>query len=63
MTAPRRDQMVPTLSTRVHATSRCVRRDYLAGDQFEHRKVWIEDRLRLVASCFAAEASMGIAKR
>ena len=57
MTIPRRDQIDPTLPTWVHATSRCVRRAFLTGDQFEHRKVWIEDRLRLVASCFAADVA------
>jgi len=57
MTIPRRAQIDPTLPTWVHCTSRCVRRAFLAGDQFEHRKVWIEDRLRLVASCFAADVA------
>ena len=57
MTIPRRDQIDPTLPTWVHATSRCVRRAFLAGDQYEHRKAWIEDRMRLVASCFAAEVA------
>jgi REP element-mobilizing transposase RayT len=57
MTIPRRDQIDPTSPTWVHATSRCVRRAFLAGDRYAHRKQWIEDRLRLVASCFAAEVA------
>jgi len=55
MTAPRRAQIDPTLPTWVHCTSHCVRRAFLADEKCAHRKAWIEDRLRLAASCFAAE--------
>jgi len=34
-----------------------VRRAFLAGEKFEHRKPWIEERLRLVASYFAASVA------
>lgn len=57
MTIPRRAQIDPAQPTWVHCTSRCVRRAFLAGDQFEHRKQWIEERLQLVSSCFAAEVA------
>jgi hypothetical protein len=30
-----------------------VRRAFLCGEGFEHRKQWIEDRLELLAGCFA----------
>ena len=36
-----------------HCISRCVRRAFLCGEGFEHRKQWIEDRLELLAECFA----------
>jgi len=36
-----------------HCISRCVRRAFLCGDGYEHRKQWIEDRLELLAKNFA----------
>ncbi len=57
MTIPRRQQFDATRPPWLHCTSRCVRRAYLAGDQFEHRKDWIEERLQLMARCFAMEVA------
>ena len=43
-----------------HCVQRCVRRAFLcgvdrySGQDFEHRKAWVEQRLALVAGCFAA---------
>jgi hypothetical protein len=43
-----------------HCVQRCIRRAFLCGvdgytgQNFEHRKSWIEQRLSLVAGCFAA---------
>ena len=43
-----RSQLVDTEVTRYyHCISRCVRRAFLCGEGFEHRKQWIEDRLEL----------------
>ena len=39
----------------LHCISRCVRRAFLCGDGFEHRKAWIERRLRVLARCFQVE--------
>jgi hypothetical protein len=36
-----------------HCISRCVRRAFLCGEGFEHRKAWIEQRLELLAGNFA----------
>ena len=36
-----------------HCISRCVRRAFLCGEGFEHRKQWIENRLQLLAENFA----------
>ena len=42
-----------------HCVQRCVRRAFLcgvddySGQSFEHRRGWIEQRIRLVAECFA----------
>jgi len=39
----------------LHCISRCVRRAFLCGDGFEHRRGWIEQRLQLMASVFAVD--------
>ena len=45
----------------VHVMNRVVRRCFLFGDDplsgknFDHRKVWIEDQLRLEAACFGID--------
>lgn len=53
MTVARR-QLVDLETTRYyHCISRCVRRAFLCGEGFEHRKKWIEERLELLAGNFA----------
>ena len=57
MTTARRKLIDRTAPTWVHCTSRCVRRAFLAGDRFEHRKAWLEERLQYLSRCFAAEVA------
>ncbi len=39
-----------------HCISRCVRRGFLCGDQYEHRRQWIEQRLAELLEVFAIDA-------
>lgn len=59
MTQPR-SQLAPLGENLIlHCIQRCVRRAFLCGEDhytgrsFEHRKTWIEERLRLLAQSFA----------
>jgi hypothetical protein len=59
MTNPRSQIVLPDTPGAFHCVQRCVRRAFLCGvdrytgQSFEHRKAWIEDRIQLVAECFA----------
>ncbi|MGH8109962.1 MAG: hypothetical protein ACREO1_14735, partial [Arenimonas sp.] len=55
-----RSQLIPLdHAGTYHCVQRCVRRaflcgkDHYTGQSFEHRRLWIEERLQLVAECFA----------
>lgn len=55
-----RSHLIPNGSSGTyHCVQRCVRRAFLCGidhytnQNFEHRKVWVEQRIALVAQCFA----------
>ena len=59
MTQPRSQLVPPGSDGLYHCVQRCVRRaflcgvDHYTGVSFEHRKTWIEQRLGLLAECFA----------
>jgi hypothetical protein len=59
MTVARAQLVSPDTEGFYHCIQRCVRRAFLCGDDrycgrsFEHRKTWIEDRLRHLGRCFA----------
>jgi hypothetical protein len=53
MTMARRLLVDVEVTRYYHCMSRCVRRAFLCGDGFEHRKVWIEARLEVLANKFA----------
>jgi REP element-mobilizing transposase RayT len=61
MATPRRLLVDPAESGTFHCISRCVRRAFLcgrdahSGQNFEHRRAWIRDRLRELADGFAIE--------
>ena len=59
MRYPRHHIVNPSAPGFFHCISRCVRRAFLCGEDvysgcsYEHRKAWVEDRLRELAECFA----------
>jgi REP element-mobilizing transposase RayT len=53
MTMPRRQLVDVSVTRYYHCISRCVRRAFLCGEGFEHRKAWIEARLEVLAKQFA----------
>ncbi|ANB01451.1 transposase [Ectothiorhodospira sp. BSL-9] len=61
MPRPRCQQISVTDTPHYHVVSRCVRRTFLCGQDhatgksYEHRRQWIEDRIRLLASLFAVD--------
>jgi len=53
MRRARERQFDPAEPPWLHCVSRCVRRAYLCGDGCEHRKDWLERRLRIQSRCFS----------
>jgi REP element-mobilizing transposase RayT len=58
MTLPRKNLVSVEYTPYYHLVTRCVRRTFLCGvdktndKNYEHRRQWIEDRLRVLASLF-----------
>jgi len=61
MTRPRKALISLADTPYYHVTSRCVRRAFLcgvdrySGKSYEHRRQWVVDRIRLLASLFAID--------
>lgn len=61
MARPRAEQISLADTPYYHIVSRCVRRAFLCGEDresgrsYEHRRQWVEDRIRLLASVFGVE--------
>ena len=61
MTLPRRAQVALSCTPYYHCVARCVRRAFLCGEDaytgqnFEHRKQWLLDRIAAQADAFAVE--------
>lgn len=61
MTRPRTEQVSVADTPYYHIVTRCVRRSFLCGTDhstgksYEHRREWLEDRIRLLASLFGIE--------
>ena len=53
MTVPRSELVDLDVTPYYHCISRCVRRARLCGEGCEHRKQWIEDRLKILAANFS----------
>ncbi len=55
MTMARKSLVDSAVTPYYHCISRCVRRAFLCGEGCEHRKQWVEDRLRELAGLFAID--------
>ena len=61
MTRPRKELISLSETPYYHIVSRCVRRSFLCGvdnhtqQNYEHRKQWIVDRIRLLSSLFTID--------
>ena len=61
VTRPRQHIVCLSDTPYYHVTARCVRRaflcgeDPLSGNSYEHRRSWVEDRIRVLASLFAID--------
>jgi REP element-mobilizing transposase RayT len=57
MPAPRSTIVDETVTPWYHCISRCIRRAFPCGQGCEHRKRWIENRLKELVGVFAVECA------
>ena len=55
MATPRTRLVDETVTPWYHCVSRCVRKAFLCGQGAEHRKQWVEERLRFLVSLFSID--------
>ncbi|GAB6040170.1 transposase [Endothiovibrio diazotrophicus] len=55
MPKPRKSLISLESTPYYHCVSRCVRRAFLIGEQYEHRRRWVEDRLAELERVFAID--------
>jgi len=57
MATPRSIIVDEAVTSYYHCVSRCVRRAFLCGGEFSHRKQWIEDRLKELVGMLAIDCA------
>ena len=57
MTRARSQQVSLEATPYYHCVSRCVRRAFLCGESFEHRRGWVEDKLLALAQVFCIDVA------
>ncbi|MEZ0148233.1 MAG: transposase [Candidatus Reddybacter sp.] len=57
MTKARSQQISLEATPYYHCVSRCVRRAFLCGDSYEHRRAWVEDKLLALAEVFCIDVA------
>ena len=57
MTTARSQQVSLEATPYYHCVSRCVRRAFLCGESFEHRRGWVEDKLLALAEVFCIDVA------
>lgn len=55
MTKPRAQQVSLEATPYYHCVSRCVRRAFLCGESYEHRRGWVEEKLLSLAEVFCID--------
>ena len=59
MTRARRNQIDLASTSYYHVISRCIRRSFLCGDDkysgqnFDHRRIWLKDRIKELSLIFS----------
>ncbi len=57
MPRPRKTLVSLDATPYYHCTSRCVRRAFLCGDAYEHRREWVENRILELVDIFAIDVA------
>jgi len=57
MTKARSQQVCLEATPYYHCVSRCVRRAFLCGEHYEHRRQWVEDKLLALAEVFCIDVA------